>query len=200
MHAKLGDINWHSHIHPTCSLWIKFPATSLLASRSKNYHKFVPILQGDLTYTSNFLIKMLKMGRKFCKYGWSISNGDMVITGDIIQGMWWKPEKANYIFEETTVTFTSYCKIWSHLKDSMLIVQSCIKSTYSSLPAFWKSCIHTKETLSVSGNCKNVYYISHLIKASKLNWKAAFVLYLLMLLLSFTARCQTAKTDLMVLS
>lgn len=59
------------------------------------------------------------MGRKFCKYGWSISNGDMVITGDIIHGMRWKPEKANYIFEETTVTFTSYCKIWSHLKDSM---------------------------------------------------------------------------------
>lgn len=47
------------------------------------------------------------MGRKFCKYGWSISNGDMVITGDIIHGMWRKPEKANYIFEETTVTFTS---------------------------------------------------------------------------------------------
>lgn len=59
------------------------------------------------------------MGRKFCKYGWSISNGDMVITGDIIHGMRWKPEKANYIFEETTVTFTSYCKIWSHLKDIM---------------------------------------------------------------------------------
>ena len=116
LHAKLGEINSHSHIHPTCSLWIKFLATSLLASRSKNYHKFVPILQGDLTDTSNFLIKILKMGRKFCKYGWFISNGDMVITGDIIHGMWRKPEKANYIFEETTVTFTSYCKIWSHLK------------------------------------------------------------------------------------
>lgn len=47
------------------------------------------------------------MGRKFCKYGWSISNGDMVITGDMIHGKWRNPEEANYIFEETTVTFTS---------------------------------------------------------------------------------------------
>lgn len=109
------------------------------------------------------------MGRKFCKYGWSISNGDMVITGDMIHGKWRNPEEANYIFEETTVTFTSYCKIWSHLKDSMFNLALNLRIRLYLL--FEKvAYIQRRPSLSLGTvKTQNVYYMSHLIKASKLN-------------------------------